>query len=88
MSEICNRIIVKCNQLTQRCKIMFVASGEELKVIFEFEDRKPDQFRLFDEDDVFGLAIVNSLMDDVLLESSSDSKEIISLSMRLKENSL
>lgn len=86
VSEICNRLITQNISPSQRCIIKFVISGTDLKVIFKFEDYKPKDFKLFDEEDSFGLAIVNSLMDDVIVENASDSLDIISLIVHLEES--
>ena len=81
VAEICNRIIVKASHNTQRCQIKFIIESSELKIEFSFESSKPEDFRLFEENDEFGLAIVSALMDHVEINSSCESSTIITLSM-------
>jgi len=88
VSEICNRIITKGHSINQRCIIRFIVSAEELKVVFKFEKYRPEGFKLFDDDDVFGPAIVHSIMDHVNLDNTNDEKDIICFSMHLKERLL
>ncbi|MBZ4645757.1 MAG: serine/threonine-protein kinase RsbW [Petroclostridium sp.] len=86
VAEICNRIITKTDPTSERCFIRFTMGDEQLKVSFSFENRKPEEFELFDEEDILGISIVNSLVDEVDVNYSKHSKEIITLSMFLKEN--
>lgn len=81
VAEICNRIIVKFKENSQRCQIKFIIESSELKIEFSFEHSMPENFRLFDENDEFGLAIVSALMDNVQINSSCESSTIITLSM-------
>ena len=86
VAEICNQIILKICSVTERCSIHFEMMEKCLKVKFAFENLKPKGFKLFDEDDAFGMCIVNSLVDEVKLDGDKESKDIITLSMFLKEN--
>ncbi|NLY42413.1 MAG: hypothetical protein GX066_00220 [Clostridiaceae bacterium] len=86
VAEICNQIILKICSATERFSIHFEMMEKCLKVRFAFEHLKPKDFKLFGEDDAFGMCIVNSLVDEVKLEENKDKKDIITLSMFLKEN--
>ncbi|MGE4283294.1 MAG: ATP-binding protein [Clostridia bacterium] len=84
VAEICNRIITQCESISERCVIKFNVLDEQLKVSFEFEDKKPKGFELFNEDDIFGVSIVNSLVDEVDLYTGKG-EGIVTLSISLKE---
>jgi serine/threonine-protein kinase RsbW len=85
VAEICNRIIIQAESISDRCLIRFYIFEKQLKVSFKFESKKPNSFQLFDEDDIFGVSIVNSLVDEVGVHTSED-EEIVTLSISLKEN--
>lgn len=85
VAEVCNRLIIVSSSYKKECVVIFRLTNEGLSIHFEFNDDKPDHFELFNEDDIFGLAIVNSLMDEVALDTSTDSKGIITLHIWLKE---
>ncbi|MDK2800694.1 MAG: serine/threonine-protein kinase RsbW [Clostridiales bacterium] len=86
VAEICTRILTKSKLNNERYVIKFNMTDTGLTVKFEFENQKPKNFELFAEEDVLGISIVNSLVDEVFVNNAKDSKEIITLSMFLKEN--
>lgn len=86
VAEVCNRIITKTDSNAQRYIIKCYAEADALKIRFFFEDQKPQDFELFDDEDVFGVSIINALVDEVSVELSQQSNEIIALAVFLKES--
>lgn len=84
VAEICNKLIMKSKSIPERYIIKFTVNHEGINVRFLFENKKPKDFKLFDQEDVFGVSIVNALVDEVEVNDSSDDNEIISLSVLLK----
>ncbi len=86
VAEICN-IIIRCESVSERYKLKFIMHEEKLEIKFIFEDSKPQGFKLFDNDEAFGEAIINALVDDVSINKLYSVNEIISVSLFLKESS-
>ncbi len=86
IAEICNIIIKRCGLVSCRYRLKFIMHQEMLEIKFLFEDEKPEGFKLFDDDEVLGEAIVNALVDDVLINKSASESEIISITLFLKES--
>lgn len=86
VAEVCNRLITKSDTKQSRFMIKFQILGNQLNIAFRFENQETNNFQLFDEDDLLGIAIINSLIDDVQVNSPSDHPDIITLSMFLKES--
>ncbi len=87
VAEICNGIIKKSKIDTDRYIIRFNINDEKLSILFLFENQKPEGFELFNKDDMFGISIVNALVDEVILNDSEEN-EIITLAVSLKENTI
>ncbi len=87
VAEICNGIIKKSKIKADRYIIKLNINDEKLSIQFLFENKKPKGFELFNKDDMFGVSIVNALVDEVIL-GDSDDNEIITLAVSLKENTI
>ena len=86
VAEVCNMIINKSTSIPCRFIIIFNMLKDQLKITFRFENRGRNNFKLFDDNDLLGISIINSLIDVVDIESDLDCPNIITLSMFLKEN--
>lgn len=81
LSEVCNKFVVNASKAVGFYKVKFEISEESLSIYFDCED-KSLKCIFENEDEEFGISIINALMDEVELCTNKDF--LISMSIALK----
>ena len=86
VSEVCNKLIINAQKSEDKFIIRFKVTTQKFIITFLSQQNNAMQINVFDEQDEFGIAIVNALVDEVTIYDAEDSGKIISLSVFLKEH--